>query len=88
MLPRFNSRLPLYIAMATLGLGAWGLFLLHATNSERLASSPLRQITYELRNDERVKEVLGDRVRYAQNWWGESRRPCLCCAEDMFVSGK
>lgn len=69
-LPEFKSRWPMYIALASLGLGAWGLFLLHATNSERLSSSVLRQITYQLRNSDEVREVLGERVHYAENSWG------------------
>jgi hypothetical protein len=38
---------------------------------ERLSSSVLRQITYQLRNSDEVKAVLGDRVHYADNAWGE-----------------
>ncbi|KAJ9092079.1 hypothetical protein QFC19_008853 [Naganishia cerealis] len=40
------------------------------TNAERLSSSVLRQITYQLRNSEEVKAALGDGVRYSENWWG------------------
>ncbi|KAK4687627.1 cytochrome c oxidase assembly factor 1, partial [Tremellales sp. Uapishka_1] len=58
------------IALATLGLGAWGLFLLHATNSERTASSVMRQVTFQLRNSSEVAAVLGENVRLADNWWG------------------
>jgi cytochrome c oxidase assembly factor 1 len=87
-------------ALATLGLGAWAAFLLHATNAgkqhnllksarihtdrlsllalvERLSSSVLRQITYQLRNSEEIKQLLGDRVHYAENWYGEYPRAVL-----------
>jgi hypothetical protein len=39
---------------------------------ERLSSSVLRQITYQLRNSEEIKQLLGDRVHYAENWYGKS----------------
>lgn len=41
------------------------------TNAERLSSSVLRQITFQLRNSEEVKRAIGGGVRYADNWWGE-----------------
>lgn len=69
-LPQLKSRWGLYTIAAVLGLGAWGAFLLHATNAERLSSSVLRQVTYSLRNSDDVRQVLGDRVHYAPNWWG------------------
>lgn len=98
-MPESSSRIgPLDTALATLGLGAWAAFLLHATNAgkqhslsiklpayilivyfycavvERLSSSVLRQITYQLRNSEEIKQLLGDRVHYAENWYGEYSR--------------
>lgn len=69
-LPQLKSRWGLYALATALGLGAWGAFLLHATNAERLSSSVLRQVTYSLRNSDDVRRVLGDRVHYAPNWWG------------------
>lgn len=65
-----QSKWPVYLAGTIVGLSAWGLFLLHATNAERLASSPLRQITYQLRSSPPVLETLGSPIRYAPNWWG------------------
>ncbi|OCF57989.1 hypothetical protein L486_04016 [Kwoniella mangroviensis CBS 10435] len=56
------------IALGLLGLG-WGAFLLHATNAERLASSVLRQVTFQLRNSKEVISVLGENVRLVENWW-------------------
>lgn len=74
--------------LAVLGLSAAGLFVLNAMNSgtscfcgrmtpladpsERLASSVMRQVQFQLRNSKDVAAVLGDGVRLADNWWGES----------------
>lgn len=38
---------------------------------ERLASSVMRQVQFQLRNSKEVAAVLGDGVRLADNWWGE-----------------
>jgi cytochrome c oxidase assembly factor 1 len=59
------------LAVAAFAITVWSLFLLHVTNAERLSSSVLRQITYQLRNSEEVKRAIGAGVRYADNWWGE-----------------
>ncbi|KAK8861508.1 hypothetical protein IAR55_002329 [Kwoniella newhampshirensis] len=67
-LPKLKSRAPLVVGLGLLGLG-WGLFLLHATNSERLASSVLRQVTFQLRNSPQVIGILGENVRLQENWW-------------------
>lgn len=67
---------------AALGIGAWGLFILYATNNgthtwysfwltiERLSSSVVRQVLFQLRNTSDVADVLGEHVRFAPNWWG------------------
>ena len=60
------------LAVAAFAVLTWSLFLLHVTNAERLSSSVLRQVTYQLRNSEDVKRAIGGGVRYAENWWGES----------------
>ncbi|WWC87809.1 uncharacterized protein L201_002701 [Kwoniella dendrophila CBS 6074] len=67
-LPKITTKLPYVIALGLLGLG-WGLFLLHATNAERLSSSVLRQVTFQLRNSKEVIAVLGENVRLVENWW-------------------
>ncbi|WOO85190.1 Cytochrome c oxidase assembly factor 1 [Vanrija pseudolonga] len=69
-LPILKNRIPLYLALAALGLGAWGLFILHATNNERLSSSVVRQISFQLRNSPEVANLLGDGVKFAPNLWG------------------
>jgi hypothetical protein len=60
------------LAAATIAISLWTIFLLHVMNAERLSSSVLRQVQYQLRNSEDVKALIGDGVRYAENWWGES----------------
>lgn len=62
------------LAVATLAVTLWTIFLLHVMNAERLSSSVLRQVQYQLRNSEEVKALVGEGVRYAENWWGEYRR--------------
>lgn len=69
-LPEVYSRWKYYALLATLAITSWSLFLLQVTNAERLSSSVLRSITYQLRNAEEVRKALGERVRYAENWWG------------------
>ncbi|KIR32620.1 hypothetical protein I352_05047 [Cryptococcus deuterogattii MMRL2647] len=67
-LPKVRGTAPFVIALGLLGLG-WGLFLLHATNSERLSSSVLRQATFQLRNSKEVIALLGENVRLVDEWW-------------------
>ncbi|WVF66978.1 hypothetical protein IAT40_001721 [Kwoniella sp. CBS 6097] len=67
-LPRIGNKLPFVLALGALGLG-WGLFLLHATNQERLSSSVLRQVTFQLRNSKEVIAVLGEHIKLHKNWW-------------------
>ncbi|OCF32283.1 hypothetical protein I317_07133 [Kwoniella heveanensis CBS 569] len=61
-------RIGVLLALGVLGLG-WGLFLLHATNQERLSSSVLRQVTFQLRNSKEVIAVLGEHIKLQENWW-------------------
>ncbi|KAE8539711.1 hypothetical protein D1P53_003647 [Cryptococcus gattii VGV] len=67
-LPKVRGTAPFVIALGLLGLG-WGLFILHATNSERLSSSVLRQATFQLRNSKEVIALLGENVRLVDEWW-------------------
>ncbi|WVQ94637.1 hypothetical protein IAU59_001717 [Kwoniella sp. CBS 9459] len=67
-LPKIGNKLPFVLALGVLGLG-WGLFLLHATNQERLSSSVLRQVTFQLRNSKEVIAVLGEHIKLQENWW-------------------
>lgn len=75
------------IALAALGLSAWGAFILYATNAgascalssisipdgitERLASSVLRSVTFQLRNSAEVAGLLGKNVKLEDPWWSE-----------------
>ncbi|ODN97414.1 hypothetical protein L198_03978 [Cryptococcus wingfieldii CBS 7118] len=83
-LPKAKSVVPFVVALGLLGLG-WGLFILHATNTgkscvfnalpgtnaiaERLSSSVLRQVTFQMRNSPDVMSVLGDNVKLVEEWW-------------------
>lgn len=39
--------------------------------AERLASSVLRQVQFQLRNSKEVMQVLGENVKMAPEWWSE-----------------
>ncbi|CAD6566435.1 MAG: hypothetical protein TREMPRED_002585 [Tremellales sp. Tagirdzhanova-0007] len=68
-LPPLKNKVPMYIALATLGLGIWATFILYATNAERLASSVLRSVTFQLRNSAEVADLLGRNVKLEDPWW-------------------
>jgi hypothetical protein len=40
--------------------------------TERLASSVVRQVTFQLRNSAELSEALGEHVKLETNWWSES----------------
>ncbi|BGP23926.1 cytochrome oxidase complex assembly protein [Rhodotorula toruloides] len=62
-LPELKSRVPLYLSLAVIAAGAWGIFLAYATNEERANSSVIRSLAFQLRNWPAVKEFLGDGVK-------------------------
>ena len=39
--------------------------------SERLASSVVRQVTFQLRNSADLSEALGEHVKLETNWWSK-----------------
>ena len=39
--------------------------------TERLASSVLRQVQFQLRNSKEVMDLLGENVKMAPEWWSE-----------------
>lgn len=39
------------------------------TTAERLASSVVRQVTFQLRNSADLSEALGEHVKLETNWW-------------------
>lgn len=44
------------------------------TRIERLASSVVRQVTFQLRNSADLSEALGEHVKLETNWWSEFSR--------------
>ncbi|GAA5994346.1 Coa1p [Rhodotorula paludigena] len=62
-LPELKSRAPLYLSLALISAGAWGLFLAYATNNERANSSVVRSLAFQLRSWPAVKDFLGDGVK-------------------------
>jgi cytochrome c oxidase assembly factor 1 len=57
------------LAFATVGVSAWAAFLLFATNQEKLASSVVKQILQTVRENEELKEMLGDAIRPEPAWY-------------------
>lgn len=45
------------------------MFLLFATNQERLASSIVKQIIQTVRENEELRDVLGDAIRPEPAWY-------------------
>ncbi|ORY27474.1 hypothetical protein BCR39DRAFT_227035 [Naematelia encephala] len=68
-LPNLKNRGWYYLALAALGLGGWGAFLLWATNAERIASSVFKSLTFQLRTSPDVIELLGRGVRPIEQWY-------------------
>jgi cytochrome c oxidase assembly factor 1 len=50
-------------------LSAWGAFVFYATNMERLSSSVVRQLGFNLRSNELVKDTLGVDLALEGKWW-------------------
>ncbi|PVF98558.1 DUF1783-domain-containing protein [Serendipita vermifera] len=50
------------LGAAFVGLCGWGVFLLYATNLERLSSSVTRQVIANLKDSHQVQQVLGNPV--------------------------
>jgi cytochrome c oxidase assembly factor 1 len=57
--------------LVSLGL-SWVIKGIKADNTERLASSVVRQVTFQLRNSADLSEALGEHVKLETNWWSES----------------
>lgn len=69
--PLPNARPPLLLSIgAGAGLvSVWGLFVLFATNEERLASSVLRQTMDAVSTDSNVIATLGNGVKLEPAWY-------------------
>ncbi|KAF8237085.1 DUF1783-domain-containing protein [Tricholoma matsutake] len=68
-LPRLQRRWPMVLAAAALGISAWGVFMVVVTNQEKISSSVVKQIMRSVREDARLKEVLGEAMRPQPEWW-------------------
>lgn len=58
-----------FAAFAAAGLTAWGLFLTYTTNQERVSSSVVRQILLNVRQNEHVRETIGESIRPEPTWY-------------------
>jgi cytochrome c oxidase assembly factor 1 len=52
---------------------SWATIGLETDDTERLASSVVRQVTFQLRNSADLSEALGEHVKLETNWWSESK---------------
>ncbi|KAG6915824.1 hypothetical protein DXG01_009657 [Tephrocybe rancida] len=68
-LPRIKKRWPLIASALILGVGTWAAFMAYVTNQEKISSSVVRQIMRSVRDDARLKEVVGDAIRPQPEWW-------------------
>jgi cytochrome c oxidase assembly factor 1 len=57
------------LATAALGVAGWGVFMAVVTNQEKLSSSVVKQIMRSVREDEQLKEALGEAIRPQPEWW-------------------
>ncbi|THU91708.1 DUF1783-domain-containing protein, partial [Dendrothele bispora CBS 962.96] len=57
------------LAFPLVGFIGWGLFLTYITNQEKISSSVTKSIMRAVRNDKRLKEVLGEAIRPEPEWW-------------------
>jgi cytochrome c oxidase assembly factor 1 len=66
---RFQKRWPLILAFASAGLTGWAIFLLFATNHEKLSNSVVRQIIRTVRENPALQDLLGDAIRPEPAWY-------------------
>lgn len=57
------------VAVGVLGIAGWGIFMTIVTNQEKISSSVVKQIMRSVREDLRLKEVLGEAIRPQAEWW-------------------
>jgi len=68
-LPLQKKRWPLITAAIALGIVGWAAFFMIATNQEKLSSSVVRQILRTVKDNQEIKEMLGDAIRPQPEWW-------------------
>ncbi|KAH7920524.1 DUF1783-domain-containing protein [Leucogyrophana mollusca] len=68
-LPHVQKPWPFILAFATVGVSAWAAFLLFATNQEKLSSSVVKQILQNVRDNQELREMLGDAIRPEPAWY-------------------
>ncbi|KAH0584657.1 hypothetical protein J132_00080 [Termitomyces sp. J132] len=68
-LPRIKKRWPTVVGALVFGVAAWVAFMTYVTNQEMISSSVVRQIMRSVREDEKLKEVLGEAIRPQPEWW-------------------
>ncbi|KAF8889935.1 cytochrome oxidase complex assembly protein 1-domain-containing protein [Infundibulicybe gibba] len=67
--PVLQKTWPTVLAFVGLGVAGWGLFMMVATNQEKISSSVVRQIMRSVREDAQLKETLGEAIRPQPEWW-------------------
>lgn len=64
-----QSKWPLAIGGAIVGIAGWAAFMTYATNQEKLSSSVFRSILRGLKSDPQLKESLGEAIRPQPEWY-------------------
>ncbi len=70
-----QRRWPAVLALSVVGVAAWGVFYSYATNQQKISSSVFKQVLRTAREDEGLRDVLGEALRPQPEWWlnGEPR---------------
>ncbi|KZP29071.1 DUF1783-domain-containing protein [Athelia psychrophila] len=68
-LPLQKKVWPIIVAFIAAGVAGWAGFLLVATNQEKISSSVVRQIMRTVRDNEELRDMLGEAIRPAPEWW-------------------
>ncbi|KZP29065.1 DUF1783-domain-containing protein, partial [Athelia psychrophila] len=68
-LPLQKQVWPTIVAFIAAGVAGWAGFLLVATNQEKISSSVVRQIMRTVRDNEEPRDMLGEAIRPAPEWW-------------------
>ncbi|KAF9460861.1 cytochrome oxidase complex assembly protein 1-domain-containing protein [Collybia nuda] len=68
-LPLIKKKWPILLTAVLVGVAGWGAFMAYVTNKEKISSSVVRQIMRSVRDDEQLKEALGEVIRPQPEWW-------------------
>ncbi|KAF8658901.1 hypothetical protein AX16_001945 [Volvariella volvacea WC 439] len=68
-LPQVQKRWPTLLAFTAVGVAGWALFMVVATNQEKISSSVVQQIMRSVKEDDQLRGALGEAIRPQPEWW-------------------